>query len=479
MSQDAIAALPASLLQLLVPLSVLLRPGNYENFLTAMVGWILSRGRHTVSGALRALGPGVVKKHFSTVYDFFSRGRWSPDVLGEALFRLLLPRLPEMIHVLIDDTLCRKTGPHLWGAGMHHDAVASTYGRFGASARHVAFAFGHNFVVLALWVPLPWNETGIALPILFRLYRTKKLTSESEYKKRTELALELLGVLRGWSEEYQTGKRILVLADSEYACKTLMREKPADVDFLGPLPKKAALFDRPPPRRKGRGAPRKKGDRLPSPNEWAKDDSPWQKICVRMYGKRVPILIKTRVCLWYGVTKTLLVRVVLTRDPSGRLEDRAFFSTDPRMPATVILSIYSRRWPLEVTFHDVKQFLGLEDPQNGWWRRPSGTPSPEKKAGPNPQGDRGRKAVERTVPAIFFTYTLVYLWYLDHGQPEMDAARAHAAAPWYRRKKVPSFPDILATLRWEILRGKIQANPDLARVSQKIEQVLHEQLRAA
>jgi len=479
MSHDAIAALPASLLNLLIPLAVLLRPGNYENFLTAMVGWILTRGRHTVSGALRAHGPGVIEKHFSTIYDFFSRGRWSPDVLGEALFGILLPRLPGMIHVLIDDTLCRKTGPHLWGAGMHHDAVASTYGRFGATARHVAFAFGHNFVVLALWIPLPWSESGIALPILFRLYRSKKLAPTAEYRKRTELARELLNILRGWNGDHGTGKRILVLADAEYSCKTLMQEKPEEVDFLGPLPRKAALFDRPPPRTKRRGPPCKKGNRLPSPGEWAKDESPWQKICVPMYGKRVSILIKTRVCLWYGVTKIRLIRVVLTRDPTGRLADRAFFSTDPKMPARLILSIYSRRWPLEVTFHDVKQFLGLEDPQNGWWRRPSGSSAPEKKAGPNPQGDRGRRAVERTVPAIFFTYTLVYLWYLDHGHPEQDTARAHAAAPWYRSKKAPSFPDILATLRWEILRGKIQANPDLARVTQQIELVLHEQLRAA
>lgn len=479
MSRDAIASLPATFLSLLAPFAVLFRPGNFQNFLTGVVGWILSRGSHTISGALRAHGPGVVEKHFSSIYAFFSRGRWVPDVLGEELFRLLIPRLPDLVHVLIDDTLCRKTGPHLWGAGMHHDAVASTYGRFGAAARHVAFAFGHNFVVLALWIPLPWSPNGIALPILFRLYRSKKLAPETEYRKRTELARELLEILHGWNEEYETGKRILVLADSEYSCKTLIKVRPAGVDCLGPLPQNAAIYDRPPRHRKGRGAPRKKGGRLSTPAQWAKDDSPWEKLRVPMYGKLVTILIKTRVCLWYTVAGVQPVRVVLTRDPSGRLEDRAFFSTDPRMPARVLLSIYSRRWSLEVTFFNVKQFLGLENPQNGWWRRPSGSPAPPTKKGPNPQGDRGRQAVERTVPAMFFTYAFVYLWYLDHGRPESDAARAHAAAPWYRSKKRPSFADILAALRWEIIQGKIHADPDLARLSQKIGRVLHEQLRAA
>lgn len=198
-----------------------------------------------------------------------------------------------------------------------------------------------------------------------------------------------------------------------------------------------------------------------------------------MYGKVVTILIKTRVCLWYTVAGSHPVRVVLTRDPSGRLEDRAYFSTDARMPPRILLSLYSRRWALEATFFNVKQFLGLESPRNGWWRRPARTPAPPKVKGPNPQGDRGRRAVERTVPAMFFTYAFVYLWYLDHGRPETDPAQAHAAAPWYRRKKAPSFADILGTLRWEIIRGKIQADPDLAGVSQKIGRVLHEQLRAA
>lgn len=34
---------------------------------------------------------------------------------------------------------------------------------------------------------------------------------------------------------------------------------------------------------------------------------------------------------------------------------------------------FSRRWAQEVLHRDTKQALGLEDPQNGWWRRPLGT----------------------------------------------------------------------------------------------------------
>ncbi|MGH6932575.1 MAG: hypothetical protein ACREEE_09100, partial [Dongiaceae bacterium] len=73
---------------------------------------------------------------------------------------------------------------------------------------HVSFSFGHSWVVLALWVPLPWNaERGIAVPILFRLYRPKKRCPEGKYRKRTELAAELLAILASWLPADMTGSR--------------------------------------------------------------------------------------------------------------------------------------------------------------------------------------------------------------------------------------------------------------------------------
>jgi hypothetical protein len=91
--------------------------------------------------------------------------------------------------------------------------------------------------------------------------------------------------------------------------------------------------------------------------------------------------------LQFGVGKDgLLLRIVVVRDPSGRRRDDCFFSIDLTLIATQVLEIFSRRWPLEVCFRDVKQFLGFEDPQN-----------------------RVAKATTRTAPLIFFIYDLVLL----------------------------------------------------------------------
>ena len=73
---------------------------------------------------------------------------------------------------------------------MHHDASQSTYGRFTSAGRFVSFAFGHSWVIVAIWVPMPWNKAkGLAIPVLFRIYRAKKRCPKGQYRKRTELAV--------------------------------------------------------------------------------------------------------------------------------------------------------------------------------------------------------------------------------------------------------------------------------------------------
>jgi len=82
------------------------------------------------------------------------------------VFTLALKWLPadQPLVVLGDDTLARKGGKSIALASMHHDPLLS-------SARKPFCSFGHVWVVLAVWVPLPFGSgRGFALPVLFRLY---------------------------------------------------------------------------------------------------------------------------------------------------------------------------------------------------------------------------------------------------------------------------------------------------------------------
>ena len=157
--------------------------------------------------------------------------------------------------------------------------------------------------------------------------------------------------------------------------------------------------------------------------------------------------------MWYPSAGQQLLRIVLVRDPSGRRHDDGFFSLDLTLTATQILELFSQRWPLEVCFRDVKQFLGFEDPQN-----------------------RVAPATTRTAPLIFYLYDLVLLWYAQAGY--RLTAQSVLDRLWYSQKASVSFEDILRTLRYETWQERIFSDPALDEHTRKILQPFVEWAKA-
>ncbi len=416
---------------------------SFRTFWVIVTGWLLGSGRRTVTQVLLA-GDGLKVKTFSCYHRFFSQARWAVDAIGRVMLGLVLKFIPDdaPIIVAVDDTLNRKTGKHIWAAGMHHDPLLST-------ARRAVFSFGHNWVVLSVQLRLPFAPDKVwSLPILMRLYRRKQKKGEPgrprgerkaigqatprEYRTRPQLASEMIALLASWVPQ----RTIHVVGDSEYAGKSISGHLPDNVHLTSRMVMNAALYDRPAKRRKGeRGAPRKKGKRLPSPVELVKSKKVrWTQIRVTLYDRRVRVWYKTCTALWYNSAGTRLLRIVVVHDPSGRRKDDCFFSTDLSLSAKSILELFTMRWPLEVAFYSAKQFLGLEDPQN-----------------------RTPRAVQRTAPLALYLHTLVILWFAEHGRFDAEAYRR--AHPWYTRKRTPSFADMLAHLKRASLRESISRYP--------------------
>ncbi len=471
------ASIPLSLQELLFAFAPCFTKPGLHTFATLMTGWISCPGRHSIARLIQAASSSAPKKHHSSFYRFLSHGRWRIDSLAKALFHLLLPLLPEEITLIVDDTLCAKGGPHIFGAAMHYDSHASTYGRNAAGGAQSFFAFGHNWVVAALWLPLPWNSTrGLAIPFMIRLYRSKKRCPQAVYRKRTEMAAEIIGIVASWVPR---NRRLHVLGDGEYACKTVVKILPDGVVFTGPMVMDAALYGLP-KARSGRGRPSKKGKRKLSPKLLAARASiPWKKLTLTIYGQHVSLLVKAQKCLWYTVAGSQLVSMIVTRDPSGRLSDRAFFSTDDQISEEHLLMSFTRRWEIEVAFRNAKQAMGIEDPQNGGWHRKAGSARPNKRPGPNPHKTKGETAVNHTLAQAFAAYALVVIWYFRHGKPDEDVARVKKDAPWYQHKVAPSFADMLAALRRELWIERFSRDPDLKRLHEKIDDVLPHWLLAA
>lgn len=456
--------LRSSIERLLVNYNNAFTQPSFETFTALAKGWLLCSGRHSISRVIQFIPEGWGSSH-SRFYNFFSRARWEPDDLSMHLVPMVLELIPEDEVVLasVDDTLAHRSGAHIWGAGMHYDALRSNYGR--GAKRVASFAFGHSWVIVSLLVPVPWNRYRLlALPVLFRLYRSKKTCPADDYRKRSELAADLVELLCRW---LPSTRHLSLLGDDEYATKivatriaTLEKEVanerrrlslPQTIVLCGPITMKAEFYAPPPPYQ-SRGRPRKKGPRLPSPRRLAADDStPWEVEVVHIYGRDVEILSKTQVGLWYESTGTRVVRMVVTRDPKGRIDDRAYFMTDPSATVEQVIVSYSHRWSQEVLHRNLKQHFGLDDPQNGWWRHPKGQRRDDRRPGPAPHESRGARAATRTVPFVLVVYATVEIWYLTNGHPAEDVASARERAPWNVRKCEPSFADMLAAARREIL----------------------------
>lgn len=195
------------------------------------------------------------------------------------------------------------------------------------------------------------------------------------------------------------------------------------------------------------------------------------------------MLVKTQTALWYRVAGGRLVRMIVTRDPKGRIDDRAYFSTDAEMIVDQVAELFSCRWSEEQMHYNVKQHLGLEDPQNGWWRSPAGRRRDTRVPGPQPHALRGKLAATRTVPFVLTTYAIVVLWYLANGNAQEDVERVRRRAPWYRHKTQPSFGDMLAALRRHLWAKRNISESSAQQGSAKIDAVsnavLQELLSAA
>ncbi len=428
---------------------------SFRSFKQLVAGWIVCRDRRWITRVFQAVAP-CRRKHLASYYRFFSSARWNPDCVGRCLFRLLLPSLQSTIEAFVDDTFCRRGGPRIFGISMHRDGVASTYGR--QAQRALSFlACGHSWVVLAIRVPVPWKGAGLAIPVLVRLYRSPKRCSKHEYRKRTQLAREMAQVLAQW---LPSDRKLHLIGDREYACKTVLRDLDSAIHFTGPMPMDARLFG-PVPLYRGIGRPRCRGRRLANPAQRVRRRSQdWRKVRFHAYGRDIALRVQTWTCLWYTAAGQRLVRVIVTRDPKGNLEDRAFFSTDHQRTAESILELFARRWLIEVSFRDTKQLFGLNDPQNGWSR---GRKRSDIKPGPRPRRHRGRHTVERTAPFIWYSYGVLVLWYLREQRWERDVERRRKECRWYASKHAPSMQDMLSAAREEILAHRLLSKPLLTR----------------
>ncbi|HEV2458464.1 MAG TPA: hypothetical protein VGS80_08870 [Ktedonobacterales bacterium] len=153
----------------------------------------------------------------------------------------------------------------------------------------------------------------------------------------------------------------------------------------------------------------------------------WQPARLRWYeGTPRTLQWTSGTALWYrGGIPPLPIRWVLTRDPAGKHKPKAYFSTTPEQAPEAVLAAFLKRWPIAVTFEEVRAHLGMAT-QRQW-------------------SDR---AIVRETPCVLGLYSLVARWgkvLSPTGQVSLQSA------VWYATSAA-TFSDVLSAVRrhlWE------------------------------
>ena len=328
------------------------------------------------------------------------------------MIALLVPA-GEPVEVLIDDTLFRRRGKKVWAASWFHDGSARGPAKTG---------YGNNWVVLAVRVRLPMISRPVAVPVMAKLV-IKGTNSASRLWLARRMATRLAAEL--------PGRKVHVTADSAYAGDEL-KQLPDGVTWTTRLRANAALHDLPPARTGRKGRPRKKGDRLPALAKIAAGAT-FSQVTVTRYGKMETIAVHAFTCLWYSVTGTAPVTVILIRDKSKTGCDLALVTTEPGPDIAQVTERYAARWAIEVAIEDAKQLFGIGQARN-----------------------RTARAVERTVPFMLACQALAVCWYATAGHHPADTEARRMDAPWYTSKTEPSTADMTAKLRRVIIAAKFK-----------------------
>jgi hypothetical protein len=419
--RDYPITLSVSVNGLLANFAVAFTAPTFGVFALLFTGAVLVKGRHTVTRMI--LAAGIRAAHHARFHRFFSQARWEMDVLWERLLRLVSEKLlsgSERIEVVIDETAQKKTGAKIYGAGMVYDNRPK-------SAKGRDLEWGLTWVVASVLVRVPlWKGHVFAVPVLARLYRRKVLCRKGRagFKTKGKLALEMIEKLASWLP----GRRIVLLVDGNYADHHLMLRLPKNVEVVSRVRYDAALWA---PRPKGVqriGRPRLHGRKLPRPaDRVARRPKDWTPIQMPN-GRRYEV--QTWTALWWKVFGPRPIRIVATRRPGSRRRPEFFYATDLTLSLEQILTYYTDRWAIECLFHEVKERMGFEEPQC-----------------------RTEKAVERTTPFLLWTAAVTQTWFLTQNRADLIGWRPRWWSKSRKTNAPPSFSEMLAALRRELLRG--------------------------
>jgi hypothetical protein len=389
------------------------------------LGAILARGRRTVTTWIRAA---KLSDRFQSCYiAVAAAGKRSDRIARRLMTEVVGPLVggAARLTLALDDTPTKRYGPHVQGAGTHHNPAPGPAGS--------PYVYGHVFVVLGLLATHKvWGT--IALPLLARLYvRRKDLPAidpkhRPAFRTKLELAVELLRWAKPWLG--LLGKPIWVVADGAYAKKDFLKPaKALGMIVVSRLRCDAALWSLPPEvpaGQRGPGRPRVYGTERISLAKRAGQRRGWSTETLTLYGVAAVKKYKTFLATWRPAGG--VIRVVLVAEPTGW---RAYLCTDTSASVADILTTIADRFSLEITFRECKQIVGA--------------------------GQQQVRFLWANVGAFhvcLWTFTMTEAWAWGREDEELVD---RSASPWDVASRRPSHADKRRAWRRALLAGEIRA----------------------
>lgn len=349
---------------------------------TLAISSLIGLGRRTVSGLLCTGGQQFAD--WSAAYRLFEKERFDRNALFAPARRECVEALAkdDPVVVMMDDTLIRKRGRKVSGAGWKRDPLGPPF--------CTNFVCGQRFLQISAALPeqggigrargIPIDLTHAPSP-----KKPRKNASDedwNEYRLRQQktkisvVGAQRLRELRGQlnAEQGENKRRLVVAVDGGFTNRTVFRDAPENTVLIGRIRKDARLFLAPTPLEKPRrGRCRWYGEPLPTPEQIRRDDTiPWITVDAYGAGKVHQFEVKTLERVrWLGTgprdARVVIVRPLAYRPRKGAhllYRDPAYLlCTDPQLPLDRLLQAYLWRWEIELNFREEKTLLGVGEAQ--------------------------------------------------------------------------------------------------------------------
>jgi hypothetical protein len=343
-------------------------------------------GRRTLSGLLCTAGQQF--RDWSAAYRLFERERLDSEALWRVPLDSVLKTLPPSrpVVALLDDTLLRKRGHRIAGTSWRRDPLGP----------HFAdnFIWASRFLQISLALPehpAAPASAARAIPVDLQHAPSPRKPSRradaqqwqnwraaSAASTISRRGVERLPHLRHAIDQSAGGasRSLLVCADATFTNRTVLRDLPPRTILIGRIRKDSRLYALPTAEEEnhGRGRRRCYGQRLPTPEQWRREESlPWQRVRAFAAGNVHEFQIKFITPLrWKHAggerqLALLIVRPIAYRRRQGAHLDYRnpayLICSDPTLSAEQILQSYLWRWEIELNFRDEKTLLGFGQPQ--------------------------------------------------------------------------------------------------------------------